>query len=420
MICCWLNKFYFHYQLDIFFTTIKIANMYKKLFPATVLLFSLFQFACNNQSGAQKTDKKMADSTTVAATGLPAASAFEKTVDGKKVSLYTLKNSKGLQAAITNYGARVVSLLVPDKDAKPTDVIIGFDSIDGFLNTKTDLYYGAIIGRYGNRIAKAKFKIDGKEYTLAANNGPNSLHGGPKGFEAQVWDAKPIGENALELTYVSADGEEGFPGKLNVKVTYTLTEDNELKIDYEATTDKKTICNLTNHAYFNLNGPGSGTINNHLLMVNADTYTPVDRTLIPTGKIEKVEGTPFDFRKETAIGARINDTANIQLKYGAGYDHNFVLNAGKETGLNHAAHIIGDKSGIVMEVLTTEPGLQFYGGNFMRGLNKNKGATDDYRTAFCLETQHFPDSPNQPNFPSTLLEPGKIYKTTSVYKFSVK
>lgn len=392
--------------------------MKRKLFSAAVLFFSILQFACNNQSGDKQPDKKMND--TLSAVALPAAIAFEQTVDGKQISLYTLKNTKGVQAAITNYGARLVSLLVPDKNGKPTDVIIGFDNIKDFLSTTTDLYYGAIIGRYGNRIAKAKFKIDGKEYILAANNGPNSLHGGPTGFEHRVWDAKAIGENALELTYVSADGEEGFPGKLNVKVIYTLTDDNEVKIDYEATTDKKTVCNLTNHAYFNLNGPGSGSINGHQLMINADTYTPVDTTLIPTGKLEKVEGTPFDFRKATAIGDRVNDTANAQIKNGAGYDHNFVLNPNNGTGLNLAATVLGDKSGIFMEVLTTEPGIQFYGGNFMKGLNSLKGMKDEYRTAFCLETQHYPDSPNQPSFPSTLLEPGKIYKTTSVYKFSVK
>jgi aldose 1-epimerase len=394
--------------------------MKRNLFSAAVLFLSIFQFACNNQSGDKQPDKKMNDTLTAVAAALPAATAFEQTVEGKQVSLYTLKNTKGVQAAITNYGARLVSLLVPDKKGKPTDVIIGFDNIKDFLSTTSDLYYGAIIGRYGNRIAKAKFKIDGTEYALAANNGPNSLHGGPTGFEHRVWDAKTIGENGLELTYVSADGEEGFPGKLNVKVTYTLTDDNEVKIDYEATTDKKTVCNLTNHAYFNLNGPGSGTINNHQLMVNADMYTPVDVTLIPTGTMDKVEGTPFDFRTAKAIGDRVNDTTNVQIKNGSGYDHNFVLNPNKGTGLNMAATVLGDKSGIFMEVLTTEPGLQFYGGNFMKGLNKLKGTTDDHRTAFCLETQHYPDSPNQPSFPSTLLEPGKVYKTSSVYKFSVK
>lgn len=394
--------------------------MKRNLFPAAVLFLSIFQFACNNQSGDKQPDKKMNDTLTAVAAALPAASAFEQTVEGKQVSLYTLKNTKGVQAAITNYGARLVSLLVPDKNGKPTDVIIGFDNIKDFLSTTSDLYYGAIIGRYGNRIAKAKFKIDGTEYTLAANNGPNSLHGGPTGFEHRVWDAKAIGENALELTYVSADGEEGFPGKLNVKVIYTLTDDNEVKIDYEATTDKKTVCNLTNHAYFNLNGPGTGTINNHQLMINADTYTPVDETLIPTGKMEKVEGTPFDFRIAKTIGDKVNDTTNVQIKNGSGYDHNFVLNANKGTGLNPAATVLGDKSGIFMEVLTTEPGIQFYGGNFMKGLNSIKGTKDEYRTAFCLETQHYPDSPNQPSFPSTLLEPGKVYKTSSVYKFGVK
>lgn len=235
-----------------------------------------------------------------------------------------------------------------------------------------------------------------------------------------VWDATPVGENSLVLNYVAADGEEGFPGKLNVKVTYTLTDNNEVKIDYEATSDKKTVCNLTNHAYFNLNGVSSGDIGNHQLMINADNYTPVDETLIPTGKIEKVEGTPFDFRTATAIAARVNDTVYKQIKNGAGYDHNFVLNKNIGTGLNMAAAVLGDKTGILMEIYTDEPGLQFYGGNFMQGKNSLKGTKDDYRTAFCLETQHFPDSPNQPGFPSTLLEPGKTYKTTSVYKFSIK
>ena len=390
--------------------------MKKTLLPIVVLSLSFFHFACNNQSGDKQTEKNMNDSLTT----LKGAAAFEQTIDGKKVSLYTIKNTKGMQAAITNFGGRLVSLLVPDKSGKPTDVIVGFDNLNDFVKISTDPYYGATIGRYGNRIAKAKFSIDGVEYKLAANNGVNALHGGPKGFHNVVWDAKPVGENALELTYTAADGEEGYPGKLNVKVVYSITNSNELKIDYEATTDKKTVCNLTHHSYFNLNGVGSGNIADHQLMINADTYTPVDETLIPTGKIEKVEGTPFDFRTATAIGARVNDSANEQIKRGAGYDHNFVLNKNKGTGLNHAATAWGDKSGILMDVYTEEPGLQFYGGNFMNGKNSLKGTKDDHRTAFCLETQHFPDSPNQPSFPSTLLEPGKVYKTTSVYKFGVK
>lgn len=359
----------------------------------------------------------MNDSLTAA---LPAASAFEQIIDEKKVALYTLTNTKGMQAAITNFGARLVSLLVKDKNGKLTDVIVGFDNINDFMKIGSDPYYGATIGRYCNRIAKAKFSIDGVEYKLAANNGLNALHGGPKGFHAVVWNAKPVGENAIELFYTSADGEEGYPGKLDVKIVYTLTDSNEVKIDYEAITDKKTICNLTHHSYFNLNGVGEGNIGNHQLMINANGYTPVDEAMIPTGEIEKVEGTPFDFRIATTIDARVNDITSDQLKKGAGYDHNFVLYKNKATGLTPAATAWGDKSGIFMQVYTDEPGIQFYSGNFMSGKNSLKGTKDDRRTAFCLETQHFPDSPNQPGFPSTLLEPWKVYKTTTVYKFSIK
>jgi aldose 1-epimerase len=282
--------------------------------------------------------------------------------------------------------------------------------------SSTEPYFGATIGRYGNRIAKGKFTLDGKEYTLPANNGPNTLHGGKKGFQDVVWDAKQLNDSTLELSYVSPDMEEGFPGNLNVKVTMAITSGNELTFDYEATTDKKTVVNLTNHAFFNLNGEGSGEINDHILQINADKYTPVDSTLIPLGTNEPVDSTPFDFRKPTAIGARIN-ADNQQLKNGMGYDHNFVLNG---TGMKHAATATGNKSGIVMQVYTAEPGLQFYSGNFMKGKNSFKnGGKDNFRTAFCLETQHFPDSPNQPSFPSTVLEPGKTYKTRSVYKFEV-
>jgi aldose 1-epimerase len=379
------------------------------------LLIIIFVVACHNNS--QQTENTGHVSKDEAIAKLPFATAFSQTIDGKATDLYVLKNSNYMQAAISNYGGRLVSLLVPDKNGKLTDVVLGFDSVQHY-KTSTEPYFGATIGRYGNRIANGKFKLDGKEYTLATNNGVNHLHGGKKGFQYVVWDARQTGDSVLELTYFSKDGEEGYPGNLNVKVVYQLTHNNELKLRYEATTDKKTIVNLTNHAFFNLNG--GGTINNHLLMINADHYTPVDSTLIPTGKIEPVAGTPFDFRQATLIGARVNDNAE-QLKYGQGYDHNFVLHPTKATGLNRVAMVSGDLSGIEMEVWTTEPGLQFYGGNFMQGKNLLRGGVkDEHRTAFCLETQHYPDSPNQPSFPSTALEPGNVYSTQSIYKFSIK
>ncbi len=372
--------------------------------------------ACNNPANKQKTTD-MADSTQAVA--IPAKESFEQTIDGKKTDLFILKNKKNAEVAITNYGGRVVSLLVPDKDGKIIDIVNGFDNVEDYTKGG-DTYFGALIGRYGNRIAKGKFTLDGKQYTLAINNPPNALHGGPKGFSRVVWDAKQTADNQLELTYLAKDGEEGYPGNLNVKVTYTLTGDNDLEINYEATTDKKTVVNLTNHSFFNLNGEGSGTINDHLMQIYADRYTPVDSTLIPTGKLEPVEGTPFDFRKPVAIGAKINDD-HIQLKYGMGYDHNFVISDKKSPVLKRAATVVGDKSGIVMDVLTNEPGLQFYGGNFLDGSHTLKqGKKDDHRTAFCLETQHFPDSPNHSSFPSTVLSPGQTYKTTTVYKFSAK
>ena len=371
--------------------------------------------ACTN-SGMKEATKADTASTKVR---LPEASAFEKTIDGKKTALYTLKNSNNVQVGITNYGGRIVGLLVPDKDGNLTDVVVGFDSVDGFKNS-TEPYFGATIGRYGNRIANAKFKLAGKEYTLAANNGPNTLHGGKKGFQDVVWDAKQLNDTTLELSYLSKDMEEGFPGDLDVKITFSLSNANELKIDYSATTNKETIVNLTNHAFFNLNGEGSGSILDHVLQINADKYTPVDSTLIPFGKHELVKGTPFDFTKATAIGDRI-EAINQQLKHGGGYDHNFVLNENTTAGLNNAGSIYGDKSSILMEIFTQEPGLQFYSGNFMKSKNTFKsGAKDDFRTAFALETQHFPDSPNQPAYSSTVLKPGENYKTSSVYKFSIK
>ncbi len=370
--------------------------------------------ACNNSSES-KTDSSMNDTT---GTAMPLSKAeFQDTVAGKTTDLFILKNKNNVQAAITNYGGRVVGLWIPDKNGKMTDVVVGFSDVDTYVNS-TEPYFGATIGRYGNRIAKGKFSIEGKEYSSSANNGVNMLHGGKNGFQSVVWDANQSADNTLELTYLSKDMEEGFPGNLDVKVTYTLTDDNELKIDYQATTDKKTVVNLTNHAFFNLNGEGSGDILNHVLQIDADAYTPVDATLIPTGKLEPVQGTPFDFRKATAIGARVKEE-NEQLKNGAGYDHNYVLNKGTSTGLVKVASVTGDQSGIIMEILTDQPGLQFYCGNFMASKNTFKGGSkDDFRTAFCLETQHFPDSPNQPTFPSTLLNPGETYKSTSVYKFS--
>jgi aldose 1-epimerase len=381
-----------------------------------VIVFAWALISC--QSSTTSNSENTSDSLTGREISLPSRAAFRQTIDGSATDLYILKNRTGMTAAITNYGGRLVSLFVPDNENKPTDVVVGFDSVQQFVQS-TEPYFGATIGRYGNRIAKGKFTLDGKEYKLFANNGPNTLHGGKKGYQDVVWEAKQIGDSSVELRYLSKDNEEGFPGNLDVKVTYMLTGNNELKIDYEARTDKKTVLNLTNHAFFNLNGQGSGTINNHLLTINADAYTPVDSTLIPTGRLEPVAGTPFDFKKPTAIGERLNQN-HIQLKYGRGYDHNFVLNKNSNEGLQHAATVAGDRSAIVMDVYTDQPGLQFYGGNFMQGRNLIKGGRkDDFRTAFCLETQHFPDSPNQPAFPSTVLHPGQVYKTTSVYKFSV-
>ncbi|HEY4198080.1 MAG TPA: aldose epimerase family protein [Mucilaginibacter sp.] len=367
--------------------------------------------ACNQSTNKTSTSTSMKDSITYK---LPPDSAFEKTIDGKQTHLFTLKNKNGMEAAITNYGGRLVGLLVPDSAGKMIDVAVGIGSVEGYVKS-TEPYYGATIGRYGNRIAKGHFTLDGKQYTLATNNPPNTLHGGKKGYQDVVWDAKKINDQTLELTYLSKDMEEGFPGNLKIKVTYSITDDNSFKCEYEATTDKTTVVNLTNHAYFNLNGEGSGTILNHKVELKADNYTPVDSTLIPTGKIETVKGTPMDFTTPVAIGARIND-ANEQLKNGKGYDHNFVLN--KHDISTPIATVKADKTGIVMEIYTEEPGLQFYSGNFMQSKNVMKyGEKDDYRTAFAMETQHYPDSPNQPQFPSTVLKPGQVYKTQSIYKF---
>lgn len=345
------------------------------------------------------------------------AKNFDTVINQKQVKLYQLKNSF-LEAIFTNYGGRLVSLIVPDKKSTFTDVVVGLPSVNDYINS-TEPYFGATIGRFGNRIANGKFSIDDKPYSLFTNNGPNTLHGGKVGFQYVVWDAVKTNDSTIVFKYFSKDGEEGFPGNMNVEVTYAL-RNHAIQMKYEAISDKKTVINLTNHAFFNLNGEGKGSILNHKLQIFSDDYTPVDSTLIPTGKIETVLNTPFDFRKLTAIGARINDE-NQQLLFGGGYDHNFVLNKTKGFGMYHAAKIMGDISGIVMDIYTQEPGLQFYSGNFMKGKNTFKnGSKDEYRTAFALETQHFPDSPNQSNFPSTLYYPNQKYTTTSWYVFSVQ
>ena len=336
--------------------------------------------------------------------------------DGTPVTVYTLKNDHGMEARITTYGGAVVSLTAPDRNGKWADVVLGMDSLAGYRSQSN--FFGALIGRYGNRIGHAQFTLDGKTYHLPKNDGDNTLHGGPQGFDKKVWVAKTV-PGGLELTYVSKDGEEGFPGTLTAHVVYMLTDNNELRIDYTATTDKPTVVNLTNHSYFNLKGAGEGDVLEHQVMINADRMTPVDAGLIPTGELKPVKGTPFDFTKATAIGARINDQ-DQQLQYGKGYDHNFVLNR-TGSGLVKAAEVYEPTTGRVMEVLTTQPGLQFYTGNFLDGSVKGKGGKAyPRRGAFCMETQHFPDSPNKPSFPSTELKPGQTYHTATVYRFSAR
>lgn len=334
-------------------------------------------------------------------------------VDDKEVYLYTLTNKNNIQVKITNYGGTVTAWITPDQKGNNSSVVLGFDSLAGYLAKPP--YFGALIGRYGNRIANAKFTIGQNQYTLAANNGKNHLHGGEKGFDKVVWDATPSKDTtaSLSLSYLSKDGEEGYPGNLKVTVVYTLTDDNELKIDYTATTDKATPVNLTNHCYFNLTGDITNTILNHSLQVNADNFTPVDSTLIPTGAIQSVVGTPFDFIQPHTIGARIDSVKG-------GYDHNFVLTR-KGTAMELVATLSDVASGRSLEVYTTEPGLQFYSGNFLDGTIKTTdGKAIQQHTALCLETQHFPDSPNEPKFPTTILNPGETYKTSTIYKVVVK
>lgn len=353
--------------------------------------------------------------TTVFCAAKSAGRPFGKTPAGEEVDLYTLTDGKGVQATISTYGGVVVSLAVPDRNGKTSDVVLGFDDFNGYL--KPPPYFGAIVGRYANRIGHAMFTLDGVTYTLAKNDGDNTLHGGLRGFDKRIWKVNNSSPERLELSYLSKDGEEGYPGNLATVVTYTL-KDHALRIDYSATTDKPTVVNLTNHSYFNLAGQGEGDVLAHELTINADRFTPVDKSLIPTGELRSVEGTPFDFRQPRTIGERINST-DEQIALGHGYDHNFVIN---RTGadLQLAAKVFEPGTGRVLEVLTTEPGVQLYTANFLDGTITGKnGKVYGRRSAFCLETQHFPDSPNKPEFPSVVLRPGGRYQSSTVYRFSV-
>ncbi|MDP4277938.1 MAG: aldose epimerase family protein [Bacteroidota bacterium] len=345
---------------------------------------------------------------------------FQKTIKGKQTGLFFLRNKNGMEIALTNYGGATLAIMAPDKNGKFGNVILGHDSIDHVINSP-EPFLSTTIGRYGNRIAKGKFTLGGKLYSLAVNNGPNSLHGGPTGFHTAVWDVVKSDDSVLALTYTAADGEEGFPGKLIVNIEYRLTDDNEFVISYKATTDKTTIVNLTNHGFFNLAGISdpTPTVCNNLLTINADYFIPIDEVSIPTGEILKVEGTPMDFRNAIAVGKRIDDDAE-QLKNGAGYDHCFALNKSFAGELSFAVKCVEPVSSRKMEVYTTEPGVQLYTGNWLNGFKGAHGATFPARSAICFEAQHFPDTPNNTQFPSVILNPGETYTQTTVYKFGVE
>lgn len=357
---------------------------------------------------------KTGDDTTTS--GLKRAD-FQTEVDGKQTDLFVLKNKNGMEVCITNFGGRMVSIMVPDRDGKMQDVVLGFDSIQDYIKYPTD--FGATIGRYANRINQGKITVDSVTYQLPQNNYGHCLHGGPRGFQYQVFDARPLGEHSLELTYLSKDGEEGFPGNLTCKVIFTLTDDNAIDIRYSAETDRSTVVNLTNHSYFNLDGNPSLTNSDYLLTIDADAYTPVDSTFMTTGEVASVEGTDMDFRQPTAIGTRINNDF-LQLKYGMGYDHNWVLNTRCDDS-RACTTLESPRTGIVLDVYTNEPGIQFYAGNFLDGtVTGKKGIVYNNRAAVCLETQKYPDTPNKPEWPSALLKPGEKYDSHCVYKFSVK
>jgi aldose 1-epimerase len=378
----------------------------KKMFFAAIAASLLF-VGCNEKAPVGKLTESGLDKKN-----------FETEVNGKKTDLYVLTNPGGMEVCITNLGGRIVSIMVPDKDGNKKDVVLGFDSIQDYINIPSN--YGAIIGRYGNRIGNGTFQIDNVKYDLPKNNFGHTLHGGDKGFHTVIFDAKLAADNILELTYLSKDGEEGFPGNLNVKVTYILGDDNALQIKYEAETDKPTVVNLTNHSYFNMDGDPTSKNTDWLLTLHADQYTPIDSTFMTTGEILTVEGTPMDFRTPTAVGARIDDATFTQLVNGKGYDHNWVLNTGGDIN-KVAATLESPKTGIVLDVYTTEPGMQFYAGNFMEGTDKGKkGIVYQHRTAVCLETQKYPDTPNKKDWPTTTLRPGEKYQSETIFKFSVK
>lgn len=383
-----------------------------KLFLAGILLIYT-SIACQSKKSENTMETTKAEASVT-------KQPWGKLPDGQEVSLYTLKNTKGMEVKISDYGGLITHWTAPDKDGKYEDVVLGYDSLSGYL--KSSPFFGALVGRYGNRIAGAKFTLDGKTYNLLKNNGPNHLHGGKIGFDKVIWKTEEMkdGKTGLKLNYVSKDGEEGYPGNLNVEITYVLTDDNALEITYTATTDKATVINLTQHSYFNLTG-GKADNSGHEIMINADHFLPVDKTLIPTGELKAVKGTVFDFTTPKAIGKGINDTTDVQIKLGGGYDHCWVLNQPKKDELTLAASAYEPGSGRLMEVSTTEPAVQFYTGNFLDGsITGKNGVVYKKRSGFCFETEHFPDSPNQTKFPTVVLRPGQTYKTTTIYKFSNK
>ena len=377
----------------------------KKILKLSVAALLLTLAACGGKQQEVKT-----------ASGLNPAD-FQTEVDGKQTALYTLTNANGMEVCITNFGGRIISVMVPDRDGVMRDVVLGFDSIADYVKYPSD--FGATIGRYANRIGQGKFSLDGVDYQLPTNNYGHCLHGGPKGFQYRVFDAVQPDQHTLKLSYLSKDGEEGFPGNLNCTVTFTLTDDNAIDIQYGAETDKPTIVNMTNHSYFNLDGDPSRDNSEYLLMVDADNYTPVDSTFMTTGEIVTVEGTPMDFRQPTAVGARIDDDFQ-QLKNGLGYDHNWVLNT-KGDDSRACATLVSPKTGIKLEVFTNEPGIQVYAGNFLDGtLRGKKGITYGRRASVCLETQKYPDTPNKPEWPTAVLRPGEKYDSHCIFRFSVE